>query len=433
MMPVAARAVALVLICGVVVHIAPGQEPKAKPPKFEVHEWGVFTAPRNATWLKQDMLAEWSTFPKFFHGFWPKQQLAYRGPVTKPVIYLHSNQTFDMQLEVRFADGRPLIWWPPAELPNLGGWSGKSIGEKKDVAENSFLQFHLRVNDGLENQRDLDKDHWMQALRKVKSAAVRSHNSFTNMRSHYETREQEQFIYYDGVMAVPRAPVVIRTDKGITLKTDSDHDWLDVFVIEHDRDTLKIASSVASKIKSGNRETHVDIVVIENDNMQRKISELKTDLNARLVRAGLHDDESEALMEVWNEGLFERTGLTIFYRVPKETYDQWLPLTCIPAAKDTVRVGLVVHYHLEPELEENVKKWIAELGSQEFRVRQSADNNLRQVGGAAFPFLEEAIQEASPEVRMRCQKILKVKDLESQLEKLMRQHEQQRKNKNAKQ
>lgn len=101
--------------------VARGEDAKAAPAPYELHEWGVFTAPRDAEWLKQDMIEEWISFPEFFHGVLPKRQLNYRGPVAKPVIFFHGEQAAELRLWINFANGRPLIWWPPSEFPATPG------------------------------------------------------------------------------------------------------------------------------------------------------------------------------------------------------------------------------------------------------------------------------------------------------------------------
>jgi HEAT repeat protein len=110
----------------------------------------------------------------------------------------------------------------------------------------------------------------------------------------------------------------------------------------------------------------------------------------------------------------------LIYRIPRRTYDDWLPLTTKPLVKKTVRVGLVVHYHLEPELEAKVKKLVAQLGSRNFAVRNAADHELRTIGGAAFEIIEQAAKSADPEVRARCKNILKIRETEEKLQSLMK-------------
>ena len=392
------------------------QDKKAeKPANFEIHEWGVFTAPRNSYWLKQDMVAEWSSFPDFFHGVWPKKKLAYYGPVTKPVIYFHSKDKLNIQLQIEFTTGRPLIWWPPAVLPCTGRYGRrKSLVDGKDLNSENALLFHLRMNQGMENRPQVDSKHWMSQLRKVRSAPLSAHGGYSRLGDH---RHGENFVYYDGVMKSPKPPTVVRKKRGIQFKSHSDHDWLDVFVIDRTNDELRVADKVIDRIAAGKRVTSVSLEKVE-DTKQASKSLLK-----KLIKAGLNEDEAQALLAVWGEGLFERGGLTIFYRVPQKTYDQWLPIATKPIAKKTVRVGLVAHFRMEPELDEVVKKLVAQLDSNRYQVRANADKQLREIGGPAFPAIKEASKSASTEVRMRCEKILGVQKLEKQLQELMKSYE----------
>ena len=192
-------------------HESDGQASEQPHTGLEIHEWGVFTAPRDALWLKQDMVAEWSSFPEFFHGYWPETELLYRGPVTKPVIFVHCDEKITFELQVKFATGRPLIWWPPAEVPNQGGLS-RSIndGYMRDPPK-SLLLFHTELNQGLDKQRQVADDHWLSALRRVDSASLSVEGGYNNFRSPEQGREQESFIYYDGVMQAPPTPIVTRT------------------------------------------------------------------------------------------------------------------------------------------------------------------------------------------------------------------------------
>ncbi len=381
---------------------------------LEIHEWGVFTAPRNSYWLKQDMLAEWSSFPDFFHGVWPKTKLAYYGPVTKPVIYFHTKSKLNLQLQIDFTTGRPLIWWPPAEFPNTGGFGQrKSLTKTRmNIDPDKSLLFNLQINQGMPNKQQVDAKHWLNHLRKVNSAPLSAHGGFSNFG---RGRHGEHFVYYDGVMKCPKAPTVERIDGGIRLKSDSDHDWLDVVVIERTGDEIRIASSVIKKIAAGKHETKIKLI------KSTGVKDLANDLRQRMIDVGLHKDEAQSLLDVWGPGLLERGGLTVFYRIAQKTYDKWLPLATEPAAKKTVRVGWVVHFRLEPELDARVKQLVAQLGSRKYKVRADADKQLREIGGPAFPAIIEAAKKADAEVRLRCEKILAVKKLEQKLRTLMKQ------------
>ena len=109
--------------------------------------------------------------------------------------------------------------------------------------------------------------------------------------------------------------------------------------------------------------------------------------------------------------MFNRPGLTVFYRIPQETYEAWLPLDATPKPGKCVRVGLVVHAHLEPELEAHVDALIKKLSNESFDVRDAAQKELLLFGGAAFPQLEKGLQHADAETREHCATILKALDV----------------------
>ena len=69
-----ARFLTLPLAC---IHFSLSGVAKPESDEFELHEWGVFTAPRGAEWLQQDMIHEWMGFPEFFHGVLPERKLNY--------------------------------------------------------------------------------------------------------------------------------------------------------------------------------------------------------------------------------------------------------------------------------------------------------------------------------------------------------------------
>ncbi len=386
-----------------------GQEPKPLDHDLKVHEWGVFSAPRDALWLKQDMLVEWSSFPDFFHGYWPREKLAYRGPVRKPVVFFHSKNKMEVLLKIRFANGRPLIWWPPAEHPSQGGWSQPLVEkEKGDVL--SYLLFMIKLNHRDAKQREVPKDHWLQHLREVKSADVMTVGGLHRLG---HQAERENFVYYDGLMKAPPHPLVDRTKHGIAIKTDLRNGWYDLVAIE--RRDGKIYLGQLETIKSGKQETQ--LTMREAD--EKTLSRLPEQYLEKMVAAGLYRDEAHSLLKIWDEGLFRQKGLTIFFRIDPKTYDAWLPTVIKPKPKEFVRLGIVVHHHLEPELNEKIAQLIKQLGARDYATRSQADKQLRQIGGPALKPLQEAMKNADTEVRMRCAKILKLDEMQKQAEALM--------------
>lgn len=382
--------------------------------QYKLHEWGVFPTPRNAAWAKQDMLAEWASFPSFFRGVLPGRKLFSPSElkpnlgiliIDKPLVYIHNENMTAIDMKVTFQQGRPVVWWPPAIEP-------ASVQQSKTTKHLRF-KFVATGNAGQATPTGkalnrvlipkVKDGHWLNHLRNVKSSRITVTGG--KIPSSPSRGFAEQFIYYDGIMPAPKTPVAKRDEENILLHTSSDHDWLDVLVIERIDGRIRV-SSWLNKLAAGTNETTFKFKdITANESAAR--ATLQAELLERLVTAGLYKDEADALVKVWSPGLFERDGLQLFYRIPQRTYDQWLPLELTPKPTNIVRVGLVVHSHLEPELESRVQNLITQLGDEDYNTRIEADQNLRRIGGAAFKWILLGAKSEDAEVAARCQEILK--------------------------
>jgi hypothetical protein len=368
---------------------------------YEIHEWGVFPIARNDKWAMSDLRAEWATFPDFFCRVWPEEKLPWRGGADKPVVFFHGTPRLRINLTVKFSEGRPLVWWPNAESPAAG------VSEyPKDR-----LVFRITLLGKAErNMHDVPKGHWMEALRAVKCSQIITPGSHD--KGDFE--ETEQFLYYDGIMKAPAAPTVSRGQNGgLVVATENDFDLLDVLVIDQSFDgkKLSIGRSMIDKIPSGKQSTAIEMVEVpEGAARAARQNEVLAEVQKRITVAGLNADEAASLINVWREGFLANRGLWVLYRVPQATYDKWLPLTAQPAPKKTVRVGLVLHSHLEPELDAHLEGLIKQLGAEDFAARTAAIESLLKIGGAAFPMLEKNANHADPEIARHCQDILKSLD-----------------------
>lgn len=410
-----------ILLCTPIVSFAQEHDKEnAETPTYDVHEWGVFTVPRGADWLKQDMLNEWKTFPDFFQGTLPNRDLVYRGPVTKPVLFFHTQDQFAIELYIQFADGQPLIWWPCAEYPATGSFGPIVPRDVKLIHEDALLRFYLSVNSGSGNREQVADNHWVNALRKVDAATVSTDRSYSNLRAPGESKVTEDFVYYDGLMKPPKAPTLKRTPDGTQLTTDSDHDWFDVLIIERAYDGATLKTHFIDKIEKGNQTTICKWNNLQNEN----INDVKLEFKKRLTTTGLNDDEIDSLITVWGPGLFERPGISVVYRIPQDIYDQWIPVALIPKPEKFVRVGLVVHQNLEPELDQNVNQLIRQLGSTRFKDRENAEKILQKIGGAAIEPIKNAARSSDPEVADRANRLLQQLDVDQLLKKVMKRYQQ---------
>jgi hypothetical protein len=76
----------------------------------------------------------------------------------------------------------------------------------------------------------------------------------------------------------------------------------------------------------------------EFDSMNR--SRLEEEMNEVLIKEGLFADEARALLSTWQQAYFLSPGLRLFYTVPREWVDYYLPLTVSGHSKITrVMIG----------------------------------------------------------------------------------------------
>lgn len=371
---------------------------------YELHEWGVFSVPRNDAWAQRDMRQEWSEMPKEFYGRMKGRSLPYRGAVKKPVIFFHANKAMQVTLAIRFAQGCPVVWWPAAEEPSTGGFNE---GRNSDRL---IFSAYLKEPPQKRGERTIDvpAKHWVETLRSVKSEKVFCLGSYTN-KMPGEQWDSESFIYYDGLMKAPASPKVARDGEALVLETPGDQVCLDLMVIDHSEKGVRVAKSWTEwtgVLDATIRKSRIETVPATADDLKR----IGKELTERLAKADLNSDEAESLVNVWDEGLFKKDGLTVFYRIPQATYEKWLPLEAKPAPSKTVRVGLVLHEHLEPELDAHVATLIKKLGAESFEERSAAQKELTAIGGASFPALEKASESDDAEISKACRAILNALD-----------------------
>ncbi len=80
----------------------------------------------------------------------------------------------------------------------------------------------------------------------------------------------------------------------------------------------------------------------ENDISYRNWKTLRAAMKKELVTSGLYEDEADAMLNTWKDSYFETPGLRVFYIVPKEWLDYFLPLqVSVPHQITRVFVGRI--------------------------------------------------------------------------------------------
>jgi hypothetical protein len=378
---------------------------------YELHEWGVFPVPRSAAWTMLDTRVEIAGMPKFFCKVWPDQHLPCEikmAPVWKPVIYLYPTQALDVNLKIRFENGRPLVWWPAAKTsPKVFLPSTKEL--EFEIAAKPSTAISPLAGAIWPPFAPIERGHWIEALRNVSSAMLQSKIA-DGLK--FDDNQIEKFIYYDGLMKAPDTPQIARDGDAIVISSNFPYAISDLMVIDRDEKRVRIGKEWIG-ISAGQQTARLELISISNEKSDAKtLSGLAEEFVSHLVAAGLTKEEAVGLEKVWREGLFHHDGLSIFYRVPQSVYDAWLPLTANPKPTKTVRVGLVLHQHLEPELRERVTALIKKLSAETFDERQDAKKSLLSIGGAAFPFLEAAARnkDADAETAANCRSVIEALD-----------------------
>ncbi len=340
-----------------------------------IHEWGTVTtihdaAGKPATGLNR--IDETEVLPEFVHRYepattrQPNRRLAKssrvpgRPDVTlrleTPVIYFHPppNQKYDTPIDVtvRFRGGVLNEFYPDAEASialytprvqdkmeagAIKEWNG-------DVLNNyvvGTLQWKgLRLHDTV--VAPLTQSEIWLAPRAVSSVSVFSPAA----------GEGEQYLFYRGVAHLEALLQTKVTDSQVTLSAPTQLAWLEASATvpniwladvradgliafrEHAAVTLRKeeAGKVLARIKRSGA----------GDHSGAGAAQLRASLKKALLAQGLFADEAEAMLNTWKASYFQKAGLRVFYIVPREWTDYFLPLEfSVPTRVSRVIVGRI--------------------------------------------------------------------------------------------
>jgi hypothetical protein len=363
---------------------SPGATPnrfQSPPAPLVVHEWGTITTMHAASGRPEGCLNRISgsdALPDFVHRFEPAGLTVPAGnpaftpiPDTKrlplvkaalaecrpdvtmrletPVIYFHpaasaaSIPPFDVN--VRFRGGVLNEFYPDANA------------SATDAAERSFDGASLRNS-------VIGELHW-RGLSLADSIAVRQTAAHvwlaprTAQAAGVRTRagETERYLFYRGVAHLD---AVIRTERSgasVRILGPMNTEWIRNSSVEiRDAWLFDVRPNGAAafrrvgalNVSKSSSSAALATVPLFNDDAYcaTSISDLRTAMHRALVAAGLNSDEAAAMLETWSNSYFHTPGLRLFYLVPREWADHFVPLdVSVPSAITRVMVGRV---DLEP-------------------------------------------------------------------------------------
>ena len=378
-------------------------EPLTPQKGLAVHEWGVFRVNDDIDFANAYLRAEWDDLPEFAYGYIkgrvvPQHWGAFEERA-KPIIFFHAEKPTQIRVKIDFPGGMAGVWFPATEQPVV-------YANAKQPKVGSTLEWNLSVKQPSQGWRPktpappvVADNHWIARIRQVKSDEVFARYSPGPMDV-----EREKFIYYDGLFPQTRW-MKITVDKGrVALISQVKHPVLDITVVDRRGDKVRVG-----RIAKLNALASVKDVPFTDVDATQFPPEASDALLRQLVAAGLFKDEALALTDLWQKRLFETPGLHLFYRLPQEVYDVLMPLALTPKPDSVVRVGLVVHSHLEPDFADRISELVQNFNSPKFVDRDNAWKKLLAIGPAALAQLQKLRQrkELSVEVRERIDTLVK--------------------------
>jgi hypothetical protein len=346
--------------------LAPGQFAAAAEP-LAVHEWGTFTSLQDDT--GQELVGiniDDEPVPEFVHNLSPhilsqpvlsSLHWAYKAKgaprhhplvtmrLETPVIYFYppagAKLPLELDVSVKFRGGWLTEFYPEAHAEAPGIKQGQFEFDQLTIQTVGSLTWpDLRV--GTEGVGPETDEHVWLAPRKVQAACVTAGSG-----------ESEKYLFYRGVgrQAAPLRSQLDRQQGRVSFAANFEAVlkagetaatgplWL-VHVRQDGRsafrtlETVPLSADPKQRIAEGSYRFAGD--EYRADGRER----LEAAMHTALVAEGLFADEATALLSTWQRAYFASPGLRVFYLVPRQWTDHYLPLTISGEARiERVMVG----------------------------------------------------------------------------------------------
>ncbi|HZZ29940.1 MAG TPA: hypothetical protein VFE46_18230 [Pirellulales bacterium] len=129
-------------------------------------------------------------------------------------------------------------------------------------------------------------------------------------------------------------------------------------------------------------------------------------LKDHLIAAGLKEGEADLLLSMYNNAFFHSAEPVLLAQMPQATIDELLPLEVDPENAKISRVALVLCFKIDPQIRDQVKTLVVQLGANSYEKREQAEAKLLDLGRMAIPALKEAAKSSDPEQVMRAERLL---------------------------
>lgn len=341
-----------------------------------VHEWGTITThhlPDGTQRGRLNRIDESELLPSFVHKFEPPQTVPDPQPLTKspliagrpdvtmrletPVIYFYSsdssNQPNAFDVDVQFRGGVLNEFYPNAQpavtldmeritskmqagvIPTR--WDGNVLN---NFVRGALTWKALRLQDET-RVPDTTMSVWL-APRKVGAKSVLT-----------QSGEGEKYLFYRGVANLEALLRTKLSKSAVTVSPPIKLHWLNkpsmtvskIWLVEiKDDSTLAFREFANFPLPKAQDESVLQQLPLfsDSDFSAERLNLLRGSMKKELKSAGLYDDEAEAMLETWKESYFHTPGKRLFYTVPQEWLQYFLPLSIsVPHEAKRVFIGRI--------------------------------------------------------------------------------------------
>jgi hypothetical protein len=350
---------------------------------FVAHEWGTFTSVQGADGVQ--ML--WNPLvapdlPAFVYdrsrprsakavkAFLVAGKTAFtcRQRMETPVIYFYSDRARTLDVAVNFPQGTVTEWYPQESAADLGIRTGAVAKARPALHWERVQVLPKTESPDAAPPADPSGSHYF-AARETDSARLR-------VTGEDKKSEVEKFLFYRGVGSFA-APLTVKLDsadpKRLSLTNSGTEKLRSLFIYD-------VRADGGSWMPMENlRPGETRTLVLDPSSG----SELAT-LPAALVREGLYERESAAMVKTWESSWFAERGLRVLYTLPRAWTDRTLPLAITPAPRETARVMVARAEIITPEMEAKLLAQMERYISAEPAARPKIVADTRALGLGRF-------------------------------------------------
>lgn len=343
---------------------------------YVVHEWGTYTSLQGSDGAQlPGMHYEEESLPAFVYGRIPPmpgqppskdvESLLLDGITQKletPVIYFYGAPS-RVDVTVDFPRGVISQWYP-----NATAFAPEVFGAAFDANDilNGQMTWSLDVLDYDETAGmiDVPEDDVWAPSRNVDAQPVRFGD------------EVEKFIFYRGLGRFDAPFRVTSTGSQLELHNDSGQQIPDAWILHWNGERGAVWPLGPIEANTSTRYSPTPKELPRQD----YLDVARNAVADGLIRSGLTEDESWAMVDTWNHSYFKSTGLRVLYVAPRVWTDEFLPITITPEPDELVRT-LIGRVEVMTEAEEQALL-------DDLRAGMTAED----VGRFAEPRLQRVLQ-----------------------------------------